>query len=93
VKDKTSATPQASAWIDKECPTPIQWKTTRHYLVRRVQGVLDENENLNHQLAAEKATVLSLLSTIHDIRVAAKLPISTMLSEIPARIGELAGKL
>jgi len=54
-----------------------------------VCGLRHQLEHANKQLAAEKATVLSLLSTIHDIRVAAKLPISTMLSEIPARIGEI----
>jgi len=52
---------QVSAWIDKECPTPIQWQTTREYLVRRVQGLADDLEASNKRVAELEKDELQLI--------------------------------
>lgn len=37
-----SSSMQAEAIVDREAPAPIYWPTTRAYLVRRMQGFIDD---------------------------------------------------
>jgi hypothetical protein len=51
----------SEAWVDVECPTPMQWPQTRAYILRRTKAQDDElarltreNEELRAKLAGRK---------------------------------------
>ena len=41
----------AEALVDREAPTPIHWPQTRRVLVERMQGFINERDDLRRKLA------------------------------------------